>query len=94
MRPIAPICACALLTLAACEEMDGAAPGTMPGMGPASEKVVALAAPWQDLDNVRLDPATGCYQYRHAGPVETTLLPLRTSDGRPICTRPAEAPAS
>ncbi len=55
------------------------------------EQVIALAAPYQDLNAVRLDPATGCYVYRHVGPVEITFLPLRTVDGRPICTRPPEA---
>jgi hypothetical protein len=52
----------------------------------------AMAAPYQDLQSVRLRPEDGCYWYRHVGPVETTLLPLRTVDGRPICTqRVAEA---
>lgn len=52
----------------------------------------AMAAPFQDLQSVRLRPEDGCYWYRHVGPVETTMLPLRTADGRPICTqRVAEA---
>jgi hypothetical protein len=52
----------------------------------------AMAAPYQDLQSVRLRPEDGCYWYRHVGPVETTMLPLRTADGRPICTqRVAEA---
>ena len=51
------------------------------------EAVAAIAAPYQDLSAVRLDPATGCYIYRYAGPVETTMLPLVTREGRPICTR-------
>ncbi len=52
----------------------------------------AMAAPYQDLQSVRLRPEDGCYWYRHVGPVETTMLPLRTVDGRPICTqRVAEA---
>lgn len=45
-----------------------------------------MAAPYQDLQSVRLRPEDGCYWYRHVGPVETTMLPLRTVDGRPICT--------
>ncbi len=53
------------------------------------EEIIAIAAPYQDLSAVRVDPATGCYVYRHIGPVETTLLPLRTVDGRPICTEAA-----
>jgi hypothetical protein len=32
-------------------------------------------------------PEDGCYWYRYVGPVETTYLPLRTIEGRPICTR-------
>ncbi|WP_345741662.1 hypothetical protein [Roseovarius nanhaiticus] len=95
MRRLVWMPACALMMLTACEEMDGSGTATaLPGMSPAPEPVAALAAPWQNLNAVRLDPTTGCYQYRHAGPVETTLLPLRTSDGRPICTKPAEAPAT
>ena len=44
-----------------------------------------MAAPYQNLQLVRLRPEDGCYWYQHAGQVETTLLPLRTSEGRPIC---------
>ncbi|WP_083484432.1 hypothetical protein [Loktanella sp. 3ANDIMAR09] len=51
------------------------------------EGVSAIAAPFQDLNAVMIDPTDGCYVYRHAGPVETTFLPLRTNSGRPICTR-------
>lgn len=54
-------------------------PGTIP------DQVVALAAPYQDVSTARLLPRDGCYWYLHQGPVETTLLPLRTIDGRPIC---------
>ncbi|MGS4943941.1 hypothetical protein ACVDG3_00550 [Meridianimarinicoccus sp. RP-17] len=49
----------------------------------------AVAAPYQDLQSVRLLPEDGCYWYRHVGPVETTLLPLRTATGQPICTQRA-----
>lgn len=51
------------------------------------EEVVAMAAPNQDLTTVRIKPEDGCYWYRHVGPVETTLLPLRNKAGSPICTR-------
>ena len=51
------------------------------------EAAVAIAAPNQDLSAVRIMPEDGCYWYRHVGPVETTYLPLRTTDGRPICAR-------
>nr|WP_092691195.1 hypothetical protein [Allosediminivita pacifica] len=49
------------------------------------EQVAALAAPYQDVSTARLLPRDECYWYLHEGPVETTLLPLRTVDGRPIC---------
>ena len=52
---------------------------------PLPEPVVAVAAPWQNLATARLMPEDNCYWYEHQGPVETTLLPLRTPEGRPIC---------
>jgi hypothetical protein len=52
------------------------------------EEIVAMAAPNQDLTTVQLREEDGCYWYRHVGPVETTMLPLRSREGRPICTRP------
>lgn len=58
------------------------------------EAVIALAAPYQDISTARLVPEDGCYWYENAGPVESTLLPLRTSDGRPICTAPRETEGS
>lgn len=51
------------------------------------ESVIAMAAPNQDLSSVRILEEDGCYWYSHRGPVETTLLPLRNVEGRPICTR-------
>lgn len=54
-------------------------------LGTIPDQVVALAAPYQDVSTARLLPRDGCYWYLHQGPVEATLLPLRTSDGRPIC---------
>ena len=73
----------AILMLGACT-----APGTAPVQGPGEvpEAVALLAAPWQDLSTARLLPEDGCYWYEHDGPVERTLLPLRTAEGRPICT--------
>lgn len=64
--------------------------GTAGFLTEVPEGVLAIAAPWQNLDAVVLRPEDGCYWYQHRGPVETTLLPLRTREGRPICTRPAE----
>ncbi|MGB7318366.1 MAG: hypothetical protein WBC85_10415 [Planktotalea sp.] len=53
------------------------------------EGVLSIAAAGQDLSALKIDPVDGCYTYRHVGPVETTMLPLRASNGRPICTRAA-----
>ena len=49
------------------------------------EQVVALAAPYQDVATARLQPEDNCYWYEHVGPVETTLLPLLSRQGGPIC---------
>jgi len=87
----------AILLLTGCEDMEGMAGAGGPdgSMSQAPEAVAALAAPNQDLTSVRLDPVSGCYMYRHAGPVETTPIPLRTADGRTICTAKTEpAPAT
>lgn len=76
----------ALLFLAACS-VQGTSPvdestGFLKEVPP---QVVLLAAPYQNLQEVILKPEDGCYWYRHVGPVETTMLPLRTTEGRPIC---------
>lgn len=55
------------------------------------ETVTSIAAPFQNLEAVVLLPEDDCYWYNHAGPVETTLLPLRTTQGRPICVEQAAA---
>lgn len=52
-----------------------------------SPEVLALVAPGQDLDTVRIE-SDGCYWWLHRGPVETTYIPLITPDSRMICTRP------
>ena len=49
-------------------------------------EVRALAAPGQELSQVRLE-SDGCYWYRYEGPVETTFLPLLTREDRMICVR-------
>jgi hypothetical protein len=88
----------AVLTLAGCEEYQGGTTDASSGfITNLPESVAALAAPYQDLSAVKVNPTDGCYVYRHVGPVETTLLPLRTPEGRPICTKaaePAAAPAA
>lgn len=54
--------------------------------GGIPEAVAARAAPGQDLSSARLDPDDNCYWYEHKGPVESTLVPLRTVGGAPLCT--------
>ncbi len=49
------------------------------------EEVVALAAPHQNVATARLQTEDNCYWYEHVGPVETTLLPLLSRRGGPIC---------
>lgn len=49
------------------------------------EPLLALAAPYQNLNKVRLDQTDNCFWYLHDGPVERTWLPLRTAKGNPIC---------
>ncbi|WP_299149359.1 hypothetical protein [uncultured Tateyamaria sp.] len=73
------------LTGAACTDLPGTATGGYIGQLP--EGVVDIAAPGQNLNQVRLLPEDGCYWYLHKGPVESTLLPLRTTTGAPICTK-------
>ncbi|WP_108262004.1 hypothetical protein [Mangrovicoccus ximenensis] len=57
-----------------------------PGESTVPEAVRAVAAPNQNVDSARLLPEDGCWWYEYAGPVETTLLPLLTPEGRPICS--------
>jgi hypothetical protein len=89
------IVGCAVVSLAACDDLPGMNSAPSDGfIQELPEGVLSIAAPDQDLTAVKIDPADGCYVYRYAGPVETTLLPLRTRDGRPICTQVATAPTS
>lgn len=82
----------ALLALGACNASMESAQANGGFIEKLPDAVVAAAAPYQDLTAVRLLPEDGCYWYRHVGPVETTLLPLRTVEGRPICTRRSSTP--
>ncbi len=97
MRKLVLLLACAL-PLTACDGMAVTADKDDPSdrfMKPLPPAVRDMAAPYQDLEAVKLEPSTGCFVYRHVGPVETTFLPLRTRDGRPICTQqPEEPPAA
>lgn len=89
MKKFVWLLGCAPFLLAGCEEMEG---GTRSGsasnqfISELPESLLALAAPYQNLNAVRLNP-DGCYVYQYAGPVETTFLPLRSKEGRPICTQ-------
>ena len=85
----------ALFGLAACTEPVPVDPySTDAGfLTKVPEQVVTLAAPYQSLEAVRINPADGCYWYRHKGPVETTMLPLRTTGGNPICTAAGAKPS-
>lgn len=87
MKPSIWLSGAAVLFLAACQTTTTAPSGQFIQNLP--EQVVALAAPYQDLTAVRVDPADGCFVYRHVGPVETTMLPLRSTKGRPICKKAA-----
>lgn len=89
------VMASAALLLAACETYEGGTQDASAGfVKDLPDGVLAIAAPYQDLKSVKIDPTDGCYVYRHVGPVETTLLPLRTTDGRPICTQEPVAPTT
>jgi len=83
---------CAALLVAACDELPGSS--TDPSgnyIKELPEGVMSVVARNQNLNAVRIDPTDGCYVYRYEGPVETTMLPLRTTEGRPICTRATAA---
>lgn len=72
----------AISLLGGCSGMLGDAIGE-PQQVP--EEVIALAAPHQNISTARLQPEDNCYWYEHVGPVETTLLPLLSQQGGPIC---------
>lgn len=78
--------ACTTSTSAVSPETDPAALEELP------EGVIAIAAPNQNLQSVRIQPDDGCYWFQWVGPVETSYLPLRSRDGRPICARPQKTP--
>lgn len=74
--------------LGACMSLAGGSGVNQYGfLDPVPDTVLALAAPYQNLDAVVLRPEDGCLWYQHDGPVEITLLPLRTEEGRAICTQ-------
>ena len=78
----------ALMLVGACTETTAISSDSKAGtLSRVPEAVAQIAAPGQDLNAVKIMPEDGCYWYRYVGPVETTYLPLRTIEGRPICTR-------
>jgi hypothetical protein len=83
----------ALLLLSACVQTATSDPTAPQILTEIPEPVRAAAAPFQSLAVVERRP-DGCYWYQHTGPVETTFLPLRTVEGRPICVRPASEVAA
>lgn len=84
------LCVVGLLALVACSTpMNQATDKSTGFLKELPEGVALIAAPYQNLREVILQPEDGCYWYRHFGPVETTMLPLLTVDGRPICTKVA-----
>ena len=79
---------CVLLFVGACTETTSISADSEPGtLSRVPDAVAQIAAPGQNLNGVKIMPEDGCYWYRYVGPVETTYLPLRTVEGRPICTR-------
>ncbi len=74
------------LALGACTDSLSNTQGAT-SLPPVPEKVAEIAAPNQDLATARLRVEDNCYWYMHSGPVEKTLLPLRTTGGNPICVK-------
>ncbi|WP_338050527.1 hypothetical protein [Roseovarius dicentrarchi] len=70
---------------AGCAMQSAETGGTANQIGNIPANVVALADPNQDISTARLLPDDGCFWYEHRGPVETTLVPLRSPEGNPIC---------
>nr|WP_235963019.1 hypothetical protein [Ruegeria haliotis] len=75
----------ALSVTAGCSEQLSGAGNAANRIGNLPESVQALAAPGQNLATARLLPQDNCYWYEYSGPVETTLIPLRATNGGPIC---------
>ena len=86
-----PLALLPILTLAACETGPTQRDGFLRELPP---EVAAIAAPNQNLEAVKLLEEDNCFWYEHVGPVETTLLPLRSTRGRPICAAQPEEPVA
>ena len=89
MRHITQL-AVTLLVLAACAPSSTRDDGFLREV---PEEVITRAAPNQNLNAVTILEDDGCLWYQHVGPVETTLLPLMSRNGRHLCTAPAEGRA-
>lgn len=82
----------ASIGLSACDDtMSSGGTAQSPFIADVPESITSIAANGQDLTALKIDPIDGCYVYRHIGPVETTFLPLRAKNGRPICSRAASS---
>lgn len=80
----------AVAALGACTGMPmptAAVAPTSPASG-VPQEVRDIAAPFQNVETARVLEDDNCYWYEHQGPVETTLLPLRSVRGNPICAAP------
>lgn len=75
----------ALSFIAGCAIRPAEPEESLDQMDRTTEAVIAMASPDQNVATARLLPEDGCYWYEHNGPVETTLLPLTTPNGNPIC---------
>jgi len=94
MKIKACVLGAALLGLAGCDDFLISTGGSGSAfISELPESVLAIVGPYQDLNAVQIDPNDGCYVYQYVGPVETTFLPLRSKDGRPICTQLPEEEA-
>jgi hypothetical protein len=75
----------ATLALGGCATLGPVAETGLSADGAVPAEVLALAAPYQDLGAIEYRPDDGCYWYWHDGPVERTMLPLRSAAGGHIC---------
>ena len=85
MKSRAFIILAAVLLTGACANTAPTPENAETGANSLPANLIALAAPEQDVASARLNPEDNCYWYEHRGQVETTLLPLTTTEGRPIC---------
>lgn len=90
MRILGLFAAGAVLALSACVTPDGTAVNVDPNLQKRATlpaDVAAKVAAGQDTSDIRVDARDGCLMYHHKGPVETTYIPLRNKQGRPICVK-------